>query len=204
MDSELRVQTPGAPKQTNLEFCVCLSTPSTVGALRTYANAYSVFFSSNNSRLGLSILRHKTGNIQIELRTNTIEMSNSLKICDARNLDGDGPTLILDGLTDRIAVRELIRCRVYREVNDYNHRKTEYFRGLVQPTDAEQTLNGYRMRKSRQIDWQRQFDRAIAAFQENGFVILVNDEQVTDLEDEIVVTAATTVTFLKLVPLVGG
>jgi hypothetical protein len=107
-------------------------------------------------------------------------------------------------LTERITVRELIRSRVYQEVKDYNTRRPEYFRSLVQPTDAEQTLNGYKLRQPRQIDWEKQFEQAITAFERNGFIILVDDKQVSDLEQEIEIKPDTTVTFLKLVPLVGG
>jgi hypothetical protein len=42
----------------------------------------------------------------------------------------------LDFLTERITVRELIRSRVYQEVQDYNLRLPTHYRGLVQPTDA--------------------------------------------------------------------
>ena len=133
-------------------------------------------------------------------------MVTSLTIRDAStlNLDGDGTVFVLDFLTERITVRELIRSRVYQEVKDYNTLQPEYFQGLVQPTDAEQTLNGYKLRKARQIDWEQQFEKAIAAFERNGFLILVDDEQVAELEDEIVIAPETSVAFLKLVPLVGG
>jgi hypothetical protein len=107
-------------------------------------------------------------------------------------------------LTERVTVRELIRSRVYQEVGDYNRRTPEYFRGLVQPTDAEQTLNGYKVRKARQLDWKAQFDKAIEAFQRNQFFILVDDKQVDELEDEVTLTPDTRVSFVKLVPLVGG
>lgn len=131
-------------------------------------------------------------------------MSASLKIYDANTLGNQGPVFVLDFLTERITVRELIRSRVYQEVKDYNVRQSEYFRGLVQPTEAEQTLNGFRLKKPRQLDWKQQFEKAIAAFQGNGFILLVNDEQMTDLEEEIIIAPETSVTFLKLVPLVGG
>jgi hypothetical protein len=131
-------------------------------------------------------------------------MLNHLKIFDTTTLGDTGPVFVLDFLTERITVRELIRSRVYQEVKDYNTRQPEYFRSLVQPTDAEQTLNGYKLRKPRQIDWEKQFEQAIAAFQRNGFIILVDDEQVTELEQEIIIQPETAVTFLKLVPLVGG
>ncbi len=133
-------------------------------------------------------------------------MVTSLTIRDVNtlNLDSDGSVFVLDFLTERITVRELIRSRVYQEVKDYNTSQPEYFRGLVQPTDTEKTLNGYKFRQLRQIDWEKQFEKAIAAFEGNSFVILVDDEQVTELEEEIVVAPGTSVTFLKLIPLVGG
>jgi hypothetical protein len=42
------------------------------------------------------------------------------------------------------------------------------------------------------------------AFYTNGFILLVDDRQVDELEEEIEIRPHTTVTFLKLVPLVGG
>jgi hypothetical protein len=132
-------------------------------------------------------------------------MTNQLQIADASTLGGAvSPVMVLDFLVERITVRELIRSRVYQEVKDYNTRQPEYFRGLVQPTEAEQTLNGYRLKRRRQIDWEQQFELALQAFRGNGFILLVDDRQMDDLEAEIVVSPETLVTFLKLVPLVGG
>jgi hypothetical protein len=48
----------------------------------------------------------------------------------------------LDFLTERITVRELIRSRVYQEVQDYNRRQPVRFQGLIQPAEEEQVLNG--------------------------------------------------------------
>ena len=110
----------------------------------------------------------------------------------------------LDLPSERITLRELIRTRVYQEVSDYNLHQPEYFRGLVQPADAERTLNGFKVRQRRKIDPEKQFKRAIESFHRNGFFILVNDRQVDDLEEEIEIGADTSVTFLKLVPLAGG
>ena len=39
----------------------------------------------------------------------------------------------LELLTERVTVRELIRSRVYQEVQDYNTRQPDEFRGLIQP-----------------------------------------------------------------------
>ena len=111
----------------------------------------------------------------------------------------------LDFLTEKITVRELIRSRVYQEVQDYNLKQNQTdFRGLVQPTDAERTLNGYRLKKPRQIDWQAQFDKALEAFQKNQILILVNDRQMESLEEEIEVGPQSSVSFLRLTLLVGG
>ena len=134
-------------------------------------------------------------------------MSTTLKIRDETtfNLGGDEDRgFTLDVPQERITVRELIRARVYREVRDYNLDRPEYFHGLVQPSDAERSLNGFKMRMRRSIDPERQFELAKKAFYSNGFILLVDDRQVDELEDEIEIRPDTTVTFLKLVPLVGG
>ena len=109
--------------------------------------------------------------------------------------------------SERITVRDLIRERVYQEVSEYNFRSRReggIFRGLVQPTDTERTLNGFKVPKNRDIDWEAQFARAIDAFGRNGFFILVDDRQAETLDQEIVIGPSTQVSFMKLTPLVGG
>jgi hypothetical protein len=59
-------------------------------------------------------------------------------------------TFTLDCLTEQITVRELIRSRIYQEVQDYNLKEPEHFRGLVEPSEAERTLNGYRLEEAPQ------------------------------------------------------
>ena len=134
-------------------------------------------------------------------------MSTTLKIRDETTvgLGGDADRdFTLDVPEERITARDLIRARVYREVRDYNLDQPEIFQGLVQPSDAERTLNGFKMRSRRSIDPERQFELAKRAFYANGFILLVDDRQVAELEEEIEIRPETTVTFLKLVPLVGG
>lgn len=105
---------------------------------------------------------------------------------------------------DRVTAEELIRERVRQEVEEYNARRPEYFRGLVQPTDAERTLNGYKLKQPRALDWEEQYEKALDAFGRNGFILLVDERQVESLDEVIRVEADTAVTFLKLIPLVGG
>src|SRR5687767_4343101 len=66
--------------------------------------------------------------------------------------------------TATITVRELIRKRVYEEVREFNLKADDYFRGLVQPTDAESTGNGYKLKDKRQIDWEEQARKAEESF----------------------------------------
>ncbi|MFC5818767.1 MULTISPECIES: hypothetical protein [Nonomuraea] len=110
----------------------------------------------------------------------------------------------LPGLPERISARELVRLRVREEVARHNAAPSHHFRGLVKPTDAETELNGYRMRTARRLDWERQADAAEAAFARNGFLLLVGDRQIEDLDEEVVLTTDPVVSFVKLVPLVGG
>jgi hypothetical protein len=133
-------------------------------------------------------------------------MARTLTIRDETTFDFGGADegFTLDLPSERITVRELIRTRVYQEVRDYNLNQPEHFRGLVQPTDAERTLNGFKVQQGRRIDPEKQFERAIESFHRNGYFILVNGLQVDELEGEIEIGTETTVTFLKLVPLVGG
>ena len=111
-------------------------------------------------------------------------------------------TLSVSG--ERITVRDLIRQRVWHEVEDYNRRKPDTFRGLVQPTDSERTLNGYRLKQPRAIDATAQFAKAVDAFRGNQIIMLVDDRQVDSLDEEITLRPNTRVSFLRLTPLVGG
>ena len=131
-------------------------------------------------------------------------MPATLTIRDQSTGGGTLHEFALEVLTERITVRELIRSRVYQEVQDYNRRQPPVFQGLVQPTDAERALNGFKLKKPRQIDWKQQYEKAIEAFETNQILILVDEKQAESLEEEIVVQPGTRVSFLRLMPLVGG
>jgi|SRR5579862_4171119 len=53
-------------------------------------------------------------------------------------------------------------------------------------------------------DAEAQFVKAITAFRKNGFLVLVDDRQITDLDEILHLTPDTRVAFLRLVPLAGG
>lgn len=112
--------------------------------------------------------------------------------------------IILDVESETISVQDLIRARVYAEVAEYNDKKLGIFNGLVQPEEAERVLNGYRLKKARSIDAEKQYYIALDAFQKNGFFMLVDNYQVGDLEEPIIVGDDTKVSFVRMTPLVGG
>jgi hypothetical protein len=110
----------------------------------------------------------------------------------------------LPDLPERITARELVRLRVREEVARYNAAPSTRFNGLVRPNDAEVELNGYRLHAPRRIDWERQADIAESAFRHNGFILLAGDHQIDDLDEQVDLTAAPVISFVRLVPLVGG
>lgn len=113
--------------------------------------------------------------------------------------------LSLEFLTERISVRELLRERVHHEVREFNRQKDNLvFRGLVQPEDAERTLNGSKLKTHRPLDGEAQFALAVEGFSTNAFFVLVGDRQAESLDEEFVVGPQTTISFVKLTPLVGG
>jgi hypothetical protein len=131
-------------------------------------------------------------------------MSASLKLIDKTPGKDQSTAWVLQVAEPILTAREILRRRVFEEVSRYNARRGEVFQGLVQPTDAERTLNGYKLRKPRLLDWREQFDRALQAFDKRTFVLLVGERQVENLDEELMLSPETEVTFLKLVPLVGG
>jgi hypothetical protein len=111
----------------------------------------------------------------------------------------------LPDMPDRITLRDLIRLRVREEVARYNLRPVEEFHGLVQPDGAVPLGRlGFRLPKPRRLDWEKQAEIACDSFERNGFFVLVNGKQVTELDDTIELVGAVDVGFIKLTPLVGG
>ncbi len=103
-----------------------------------------------------------------------------------------------------ISLRDMIKLRIYHEVAEHNQKTPEYFNGLVQPTDAEKILNGFKLREKRQIDAEKQYYLALDFFQKNGFFVLIDNQQYTDLDELIPLKQTSTISFIKLTPLIGG
>lgn len=113
-------------------------------------------------------------------------------------------SFIIETETKTANVRELIKLRIYSEVENYNQKLPEYFRSLIQPTEAEVTLNGYKMIEKRKIDPEKQYYLALDAFNKNNYFLIINNKQVEELEQEIEIQDNMELQFIKLTPLVGG
>lgn len=103
-----------------------------------------------------------------------------------------------------ITARDLIQMRVVHEVEKYNNEKSDYYLGLVKPSEAETTLNGYKLKDKKYVDAEEQVYIALDAFNKNGYFMLVNDIQIENLDQIIYLNSHSKVSFIKLTPLVGG
>jgi hypothetical protein len=102
-----------------------------------------------------------------------------------------------------LTARDLIAERVRAECDTQLHnQQAGPAPRLVAPGPQEQALNGPAKIKRR--DPEKEIEVALAAFEANRFILLINDRQIESLDDEMALDGASVVTFLKLTPLVGG
>ncbi|MCW3127383.1 MAG: hypothetical protein JWO03_3041 [Bacteroidetes bacterium] len=112
--------------------------------------------------------------------------------------------LDLEFRSESVTVREIISERVLQEVDNYNNKLPEFFNGLIEPGEAEKTINGYKLKPKKLIDGEKQVYTALDAFMKNGFFVLIDNLQAETLEQKVLLTDATAISFVKLTPLVGG
>ena len=112
---------------------------------------------------------------------------------------------MIDFLTERITLRDLIKSRVYHEVKDTNAKRSISGTAMFELSATEQMLN--EMKKPREfkpIEFQPEYDKAIDAFLKGRYFVLVDNHQPADLDEEIVLHPDTKLNFVKLVFLTGG
>ena len=127
-----------------------------------------------------------------------------LKVLDETTTGVKEVAVELDFEVQRITVRELLEKRVYQEVADFNRTPSRRLKGLVEPAEKEKRLNEPATKKPKPVDWKKQYEKALKAFEKNQFLVLVNKKQVTDPDEEFDIDENTEVSFLKIVPLAGG
>jgi hypothetical protein len=122
-------------------------------------------------------------------------MGVNVTIRDQSSTGRPAGELVLEDIPAALTLHDLIRTRVREEVARHNARPGSAFTGLVTPEGNPER---------RRIDWQAQADVAIDAFTRNGFFVLVDGHQVTELDAELALDADSDVRFVRLVALVGG
>jgi hypothetical protein len=119
---------------------------------------------------------------------------------------------------ERMTARDLIRCRIEADVAIHNAVERARLDGtiaadrlapanwLVTPGSIERALNGPRVYGpgSDLIDSGGLIAVALKAFARNGFFMIFDGRQIVDLDEVLTVEQDSAVTFLRLVPLVGG
>lgn len=106
--------------------------------------------------------------------------------------------------TSTLTVRELICKRIYEEVKEFNSNRSVPFVGLVQPRAEELLLNPAAGSKLKMKDAEKEAQIALKAFDKNGFFLLIDNKQCSDADEEVSLKQDSTVSFVKLTPLVGG
>ncbi|NML50508.1 hypothetical protein HHL19_12640 [Streptomyces sp. R302] len=100
---------------------------------------------------------------------------------DETTLGGRTASAPLAVAEERLPLRELIARRVALETGQHGQ-------------DAPDDPDGH----------EAALGRALDAFSRNGFLVLVGDRQIEDLDETVALGPDTEVVFLRLVPLVGG
>jgi hypothetical protein len=128
-------------------------------------------------------------------------VSVELRVNDESPGSDPVPSLTLSFLNERITVRELIRERVYQEVRERNADTSVRYASLVERRAA----SGWETHEKPSLtDWEAQYQVALEGFERNRYFVLVDDRQLTSLDEKFSITPATSVRFIKLVQLVGG
>lgn len=93
-----------------------------------------------------------------------------------------------------LTLRDVIAERVLQEIETVRKRKnTDLPYGLV----SQQA-------PANEVDYEQELMRALAAFGENRYFVLLDDRQVEDLDEPVSLRDAAIVTFVRLIPIVGG
>ncbi len=104
--------------------------------------------------------------------------------------------------SEQITVRDLLREYVTHQVEQHNcQQKT---RSANFESEDEMILNNKVRKPVGQLQCNVECERAYKAFESNQLVVLINKYQPSELDETVTVTADSKVTFLRLVPLVGG
>jgi hypothetical protein len=148
----------------------------------------------------LPLLSFLDGNIKNKSTNRKSGGSSMLTISiKDESLQGTRLSWQLEMLEEQTTLREIIR-RLYQDISEYQAKKRSQLHCLLPPTSQCQTST----EPLPQLDWQRYYKQAINAFEKRSYIVIIDDKQVTHLDTPITLNKQSTVTFLKLIPLIGG
>ncbi len=103
-----------------------------------------------------------------------------------------------------VSVRSLIEARIHRLLQEKGGRLSDSVNPSMDRDAREVELNPSRQEKPDSDKRKRLVEEACEAFGKNGFFVLVDGVQKTDLDEAVPLTPDSEIRFLQLVPLVGG
>lgn len=128
-------------------------------------------------------------------------MTIHIVICD-QTLSGQLiQRLSLPIISTHTTLQQLIKERVYHEIEQRSNSKIISNSLFIQPTAMESVLNGY---AEKIIDPELEYQKAINDFQRHRYIVLVDEHQQTDLHHEFGLFENSVIQFIKMIPLVGG
>jgi len=141
------------------------------------------------------------------------------KIVGAKQGDELPPTISLDLLNEKLTLRELISNAVEEQIRDMliNRRldtaqaeKILNRQYLLESEVANQAKSGairipsLKNTQSNNLILEKEIEKALRSFEQQGFLVVVDGEQVQELDEYVTLRATSKVTFMRLTPLVGG
>jgi hypothetical protein len=112
---------------------------------------------------------------------------------EERSTNGGSRELQLDVQETSLRVRDLLRSYVYGQV-DYRTERP--------PSRLRRLLHGRPNTPS--VDPEKEYEKALNSFMSGQVLLLIGDRQVTDPDAVIDLASSRRVTFLRLIPLIGG
>lgn len=136
--------------------------------------------------------------IEVEITTRTYGSDDARESCVVAF-----PTPTLP-LSDIISLK--VRAEVERELRerDANAARSRSLRYLTDETLAWARGRAKKPRRLPDIDVRAEIDRALRAFHEQRYFVVVNGARISDLTARVELTPETKIQFIRLMPLAGG
>ncbi|MBS1708814.1 MAG: hypothetical protein JSS65_08860 [Armatimonadetes bacterium] len=117
-----------------------------------------------------------------------------INVFDETTAGGKDAGPVIEFALPKITVRTLIETRIRAEIDEQTGQMRS-LRALVMP---EHSTIG------RKVDVKKQIDTAMRAFEAGSLLVLLPDRQADRLDETLTLEDGDEVSFLRLVPLIGG